>query len=94
MKRLILFFLVLTGLLTGATTRLFGQTTTDDPFGPAGAVKARVETGGSYDPNSGNVTRSVTDLHVPGALGYGLDFTRHYNSVRPGTVTAWGEVGT
>lgn len=88
-----LFSFVSFGLFVIATIDVFGQTT-DDPFGPAGAIKPRVETAGSYDPNSGNVTRSVTDLHVPGALGYGLDYTRHYNSVSNIPVSTYGEVGT
>jgi hypothetical protein len=44
-------------------------------------LKANVTTGCGYEAHTGNASRSVTDLHVPGALGvYGLDFTRHYNS--------------
>jgi len=55
----------------------------DNPTSNNGALKAQVETGGSYDAHSGNATRSINDLHVPGAPGvYGLDFTRHWNSVR------------
>ena len=53
----------------------------DNPTGNTGALKAQIQTGGSYDAHSGNGTRIVTDLHVPGALGaYGLDFTRYWNS--------------
>ncbi|MEY2483852.1 MAG: hypothetical protein QOK24_2380, partial [Verrucomicrobiota bacterium] len=53
-----------------------------NPEGNTGALKAQITTGGSYDAHSGNATRSVNDLHVPGALGvYGLDFTRYWNSV-------------
>ena len=54
----------------------------DNPEGTTGALKTQIQTGGSYDAHSGNATRSVTDLNVPGALGdYGLDFTRYWNSV-------------
>lgn len=54
----------------------------ENPEGNTGALKAQVMTGGSYDANSGNATRMVNDLHVPGALGvYGLDFTRYWNSL-------------
>ncbi len=54
----------------------------ENPEGNTGALKSQVETGGSYDAHSGNATRVVNDLHVPGALGvYGLDFTRYWNSV-------------
>jgi hypothetical protein len=55
----------------------------ENPEGNTGALKSQVQTGGSYDAHSGNATRMVNDLHVPGALGaYGLDFTRYWNSVR------------
>lgn len=54
----------------------------ENPEGNTGALKAQVQTAGSYDAHSGNATRIVNDLHVPGALGtYGLDFTRYWNSV-------------
>jgi hypothetical protein len=54
----------------------------ENPEGNTGALKSQVQTGGSYDAHSGNATRIVNDLHVPGALGaYGLDFTRYWNSV-------------
>jgi RHS repeat-associated protein len=53
----------------------------DNPTGNTGALKGQIQTGGSYNAHSGNATRSVTDLQVPGALGeYGLDFTRYWNS--------------
>ena len=49
----------------------------ENPEGNTGALKSQVETGGSYDAHSGNASRIVNDLHVPGALGTcGLDFTR------------------
>ncbi len=51
-----------------------------DPEGTTGALKDQITTGGSYSAHSGNGSRSVTDLEVPGAVGYGLDFTRHWNS--------------
>ncbi|HZE58154.1 MAG TPA: hypothetical protein VE031_09900, partial [Chthoniobacterales bacterium] len=78
-------FLALTGLLIAATTGL-GQAPNPDananPTGNTGALKAQITTGGSYDAHSGNGTRTVTDLRVPGALGdYGLDFTRYWNSL-------------
>ena len=53
----------------------------ENPTGNSGALKSQIQTGGSYDAHSGNATRVVNDLHVPGALGgYGLDFTRYWNS--------------
>lgn len=54
----------------------------EDPEGDTGALREQVETGGSYSAHSGNASRIVKDLHVPGALGtYGLDFTRYWNSL-------------
>ena len=56
----------------------------ENPTGNTGALKGQVTTGGSYDAHSGNATRIVNDLHLPGALGvYGLDFTRYWNSLHP-----------
>src|ERR1044071_4828132 len=53
-----------------------------NPTGNTGALKAQIQTAGSYDAHSGNATRIVNDLQIPGALGdYGLDFTRYWNSV-------------
>jgi hypothetical protein len=55
----------------------------ENPTANTGALKAQIETGGSYSAESGNATRIIPDLHVPGALGvYGLDFTRYWNSLR------------
>jgi len=55
----------------------------DNPTGNTGALKGQIETGGSYDAHSGNGTRIVPDLHVPGAVGaYGLDFIRYWNSTQ------------
>jgi RHS repeat-associated protein len=65
----------------------------ENPEGNTGALKAQITTGGSYDAHSGNATRSVTDLHVPGALGvYGLDFTRHWNSIPNDYYNAFAEL--
>jgi RHS repeat-associated protein len=80
---LALSFFVALGM-TGALAQLPGPTPDANPEGNTGACKARIETGGGYDAHSGNASRSVTDLRVPGALGiYGLDFTRHWNSIPP-----------
>ncbi|MEY2494243.1 MAG: hypothetical protein QOJ45_735, partial [Verrucomicrobiota bacterium] len=84
-KRLTLFFatVCLLGLRMGSLPAQTPAATPDaNPEGNTGALKAQVTTGGSYDAHSGNATRSVNDLHVPGALGvYGLDFTRYWNSI-------------
>ena len=84
-KRLTLSFagICLLGLGLGSLLAQTPAATPDEnPEGNTGALKAQVATGGAYSAHSGNATRSVTDLHMPGALGvYGLDFTRHWNSV-------------
>jgi RHS repeat-associated protein len=76
------------------TTAMLGQTPAatpnENPEGNTGALKGQVTTGASYDAHSGNGTRVVTDLHLPGALGvYGLDFTRYWNSLRNDTENAY-----
>src|ERR1043166_9683660 len=84
-KRVALSFLAAFSLVVGSGG-LFAQAPGPDenPEGNTGALKAQVQTGGSYDIQSVNATRIVNDLHVPGALGsYGLDFTRYWNSVHP-----------
>ena len=78
---LALFFLILPGTNGQAPTD--PEPNRDDPTGNTGALKGQITTGGSYDAHSGNGTRIVPDLHVPGALGaYGLDFIRYWNSTR------------
>jgi YD repeat-containing protein len=77
--------LIVFSLIGGSTVRAQAQATVpdDNPTANTGALKAQIETGGSYDAHSGNATRIIPDLHFPGALGvYGLDFTRYWNSLR------------
>ncbi|HZE57539.1 MAG TPA: RHS repeat-associated core domain-containing protein [Chthoniobacterales bacterium] len=53
----------------------------DNPTGISGVFNGNVTTAGSYDPYTGNATRSVTDITVAGAVGaYPLAFTRTMNS--------------
>jgi RHS repeat-associated protein len=82
------FFLIFALGIVGSSVALPpppGSDPSVDPTGDAGVLKGNVVTGGGYDAHSGNATRSVTDLHVPGAVGvYGLDFTRHFNSTAAG----------
>jgi hypothetical protein len=60
-----------------------GPTPDENPTADTGALKPQIETAGSYDAHSGNVTRVIPDLHFPNAPGvYGLNFTRYYNSLR------------
>ncbi|HZE57587.1 MAG TPA: hypothetical protein VE031_07015 [Chthoniobacterales bacterium] len=52
-----------------------------NPTGPAGSFNGNVTTGCSYDVFTGNATRAMTDLVVPGAVGsYPLAFGRTANS--------------
>ncbi len=58
-----------------------GQLGESNPTGIAGQFNGNVTTGCSYDPFTGNATRSVTDIVVAGAVGeYPLAFTRTMNS--------------
>ena len=75
------FFLVTIG--TGDLLAQAADPEPRNPEGNAGSLKAQVLTAGSYDAHSGNATRSITDLSVPGAVGdYGLDLVRYWNSLR------------
>jgi RHS repeat-associated protein len=85
MKRHLRFTLIALFLVAGSALRTQAQATgpDDNPTANTGALKAQIETGGSYDAHSGNATRIIPDLHFPGALGvYGLDFIRYWNSLR------------
>lgn len=87
MRNRFLLALVFLAFIAAGATKLEAvtgpaPTPPEDPEGNTGALKSQVQTGGSYDAHSGNATRIVNDLHVPGALGdYGLDFTRYWNSI-------------
>jgi len=73
--RLILFALTL------VTTALRAQVGNDNPTGPSGQFNGNITTGCSYDPYTGNATRTITDIVVAGAVGdYGLSFSRTSNS--------------
>ena len=64
----------------------------NNPTGPAGVFNGNVTTGCSYDPFTGNATRAITDLVVPGAVGeYPLAFGRISNS--RDTSSAFGAPG-
>src|SRR3954471_794577 len=82
-KQSAILFLCIVGGLIQLHAQTTSTTTDPNPTGDTGALKPQVQTGGSYDAHSGNATRIVNDLHVPGALGvYGLDFTRYWNSLQ------------
>jgi hypothetical protein len=53
----------------------------DNPTGVAGAFNGSITTGGSYDPYTGNASRVVEDLAVPGSVGaYPLKWNRVLNT--------------
>jgi len=86
MKGLFSLALAISFYLRLGASALMGQALNAEPdpnpTGNTGALKTQIETGGSYDAHSGNSTRIVPDLHLPGGLGiYGLDFTRYWNSL-------------
>src|SRR6266436_1950618 len=53
----------------------------DNPAGVAGAFNGSITTAGSYDPYTGNASRQIDDIVVPGSVGaYPLKWTRYWNS--------------
>src|ERR1051325_7765235 len=70
------------------------QVGNDNPTGISGQFNGNVTTAGSYDPYTGNATRSITDITVAGAVGaYPLSFTRTMNSRYNASAPTW-EMGT
>src|SRR2546423_11820431 len=75
------FRLISSILALVATTTLRAQIGNDNPTGPSGTFNGSVTSAGSYDPYTGNATRTITDIVVAGAVGdYGLSFSRTSNS--------------
>jgi RHS repeat-associated protein len=73
---------------------LRAQVGNDNPTGVSGQFNGNVTTAGSYDPYTGNATRSITDITVAGAVGaYPLSFTRTMNSRYNADAPTW-EMGT
>jgi RHS repeat-associated protein len=73
--------MLVAALLILSLSRLCAQVGDNNPTGPAGIFNGQIETGGSYDPYTGNVRRVVTDIVVAGGVGtYPLALTRTYNS--------------
>ena len=83
---------ILIALFTGVASAQLGN---NNPTGTAGQFNGNVTTGCSYDPYTGNATRSVTDLVVVGGVGtYPLAFTRTMNSrYFAGNATPFGAGG-
>lgn len=73
---------------------LHAQVGNNNPGGVSGIFNGQVTTGCSYDPYTGNATRSITDIAVAGAVGqYPLALVRTANSRAPATTqvfSAWG----
>src|ERR1043166_562421 len=60
---------------------LHAQVGSNNPTGVSGIFNGNISTGCSYDPYTGNETRSITDIIVSGAVGqYPLALVRTYNS--------------
>src|ERR1043166_498814 len=61
-------------------TTLLGQST-DNPGGPTGIYTGNITTAGNYDPYTGNQTRVVEDLVVPGCVGaFPLNWATQHNT--------------
>jgi RHS repeat-associated protein len=68
-------------LILGLVPSAIAQTSTDNPGGPTGIYTGNITTAGEYQPFSGNQTRVVEDLAVPGSVGASpLKWTRYYNT--------------
>lgn len=95
MKSLKSLLLLMAATLILSPQLLLAQAGNDNPTGIAGMFNGNVTTAGSYDPYTGNATRSVTDIAVAGSLGaYPLAFARTANSrYTPGLETEFGEPG-
>jgi len=67
----------------------------NNPTGVSGIFNGNITTGCSYDPYTGNATRSITDIAVAGAVGqYPLALVRTYNSrVSVGGAARFGVAG-
>jgi RHS repeat-associated protein len=75
-------------------TGVWAQLGNDNPTGISGMYNGNVNTAGSYDPYTGNATRSITDITVAGAVGaYPLAFTRTMNTRYNAGSGTW-EMGT
>src|ERR1044072_7692966 len=75
------------------TSALFAQVGNNNPSGPSGIFNGQAGACG-YDPYTGNATRSLTDIAVPGAVGeYPLALVRTANSRAPSTTEVFGWAG-
>jgi RHS repeat-associated protein len=62
-------------------TEVLGEAGDDNPTGVSGQFNGNITSGCSYDAYTGNATRVVDDIVVPGSVGaYPLKWTRYWNS--------------
>ena len=81
-------------LLTLSPHDLHAQVGNQNPSGASGIFNGQVHTGCSYDPYTGNATRSITDIAVAGGVGeYPLALVRTANSRAPSTTEVFGFAG-
>lgn len=93
MRTRIIALTAIAALILSCAGRVAAQN--DNPTGPAGQFNGNSTTGGSYDPYTGNATRTVVDLTVGGAVGaYPLQWARTMNSRQPeGGLNGFGNAG-
>jgi hypothetical protein len=88
----LLLFAICLAILPASLSAQMGN---DNPTGVAGMFNGNVNTAGSYDPYTGNATRSITDISVAGAVGtYPLAFTRTTIPISPATRTIFNSPGS
>ncbi len=79
-------------LAFSCASQLHAQVGNNNVSGVSGIFNGQINTGCSYDPYTGNATRSITDIAVAGGVGqYPLALVRTTNSRTPSTtqVFAW-----
>jgi RHS repeat-associated protein len=73
--------LLVVTILSFSANLVRAQVGNDNPTGPSGVFNGNVNTACSYDPYTGNASRSVVDLSMAGGVGsYPLTFARTSNS--------------
>jgi RHS repeat-associated protein len=81
-------------LLVLLASALNAQVGNQNPSGASGIFNGQINTGCSYDPYTGNATRSITDIAVAGGVGeYPLALVRTANSRNPSTTEVFGFAG-
>jgi RHS repeat-associated protein len=81
-------------LAFASLSQLHAQVGNNNANGFSGIFNGQIHTGCSYDPYTGNATRSITDIAVAGAVGeYPLALVRTANSRTPSTTEVFGRAG-